>query len=83
MAVIWMPSIALYGRAAGMMGDLGGSAGWGVYMGMVIIMSNVWGFVTGEWRGSQGRPVRLMTAGMALLLLAIILIGVGTAQPAT
>jgi L-rhamnose-H+ transport protein len=47
MGAIWMPSIALYGRAAVMIGDLGGSAGWGLYMGMVIVISNFWGFVTG------------------------------------
>ena len=43
MAAIWMPSIALYGRAAVMLGELGESAGWGVYMGMVIVISNAWG----------------------------------------
>lgn len=78
MGAIWMPSIALYGRAAVMMGDLGGSAGWGLYMGMVIVISNFWGFVTGEWRGVRGRPVRLMAFGIALLLVAILLIGYGT-----
>jgi len=80
MAAIWMPSVALYGRAAGMMGALGGSAGWGVYMGIVIVISNVWGFVTGEWKGAHGRPVRIMVAGTVLLLLAIAMIGVGAAQ---
>jgi L-rhamnose-H+ transport protein len=61
-----------------MMGDLGGSAGWGLYMGMVIIVSNVWGFVTGEWRGVHGAPVRLMISGIILLLIAISLIGYAT-----
>ncbi len=77
MAAIWMPSIALYGRAAVMMGELGSSAGWGLYMGVVIVISNVWGFVTGEWRGAHGQPVRLMVSGMVILLLAITLIGYG------
>lgn len=79
MGVIWMPSIALYGRAAVMMGELGGSAGWGLYMGMVIIISNVWGFVTGEWRGIHGKPIKLIIIGIILLLIAIVLIGYGTA----
>ena len=78
MGAIWMPSIALYGRAAVMMGDLGGSAGWGLYMGMVIVISNFWGFVTGEWRGVQGKPIQLMVFGIVLLLIAISLIGYGT-----
>ena len=78
MGVIWMPSIALYGRAAVMMGDLGGSAGWGLYMGTVIVMSTLWGFITGEWRKVHGGPVRLMIVGIILLLIAISLIGYAT-----
>ena len=78
MGAIWMPSIALYGRAAVLMGDLGGSAGWGLYMGVVILVSNFWGFVTGEWRGIHGKPIRLIITGVILLLIAIIIIGYAT-----
>jgi len=78
MGLIWMPSIALYGRAAVMMGDLGGSAGWGLYMGMVILVSNLWGFITGEWKDIHGRPIKLVIVGISLLLIAICLIGYAT-----
>jgi len=78
MGAIWMPSIALYGRAAVLMGDLGGSAGWGLYMGVVILMSNFWGFITGEWKGIHGKPIKLIVAGVGLLLLAICIIGYAT-----
>jgi L-rhamnose-H+ transport protein len=79
MGAIWMPSVALYGRAAVMMGDLGSSAGWGLYMGMVILISNVWGFLTGEWRGIHGKPIRLIVIGVVCLLIAIGFIGYGLA----
>ncbi len=78
MGAIWMPSVALYGRAAVLMGNLGGSAGWGLYMGVIILVSNFWGFVTGEWQGVHGRPIRLIVIGIALLLAAIWLIGYAT-----
>ena len=78
MGAIWMPSIALYGRAAVLMGNLGGSAGWGLYMGIIILISNFWGFVTGEWQGVHGKPIRLIVIGIALLLAAIWLIGYAT-----
>jgi len=78
MGAIWMPSVALYGRAAVMMGDLGSSAGWGLYMGVVILVSTLWGFVTGEWRGVHGKPIRLIIIGVVLLLIAISFIGYGT-----
>lgn len=78
MGAIWMPSIALYGRAAVLMGDLGSSAGWGLYMGVVILVSNLCGFVTGEWRGVYGKPIKLLIIGVVLLLIAISFIGYGT-----
>ena len=78
MGAIWMPSIAVYGRAAVMMGKLGGSAGWGLYMGMVIVISNVWGFVTGEWAGVRGKPVKLMFFGIAMIMVSIAVIGYAT-----
>lgn len=80
MGAIWMPSIALYGRSAMMMGELGSSAGWGLYMGVVILISTLWGFITGEWRGIHGKPIVLNVAGVVLLLIAITCIGYGTTK---
>lgn len=79
MGAIWMPSIALYGRAAVMMGELGSSAGWGLYMGMVILVSTLWGFAAGEWRGIRGKPIGLIAIGVVCLLIAIVFIGYGAA----
>jgi len=78
MGALWMPSVALYGRAAVLMGNLGGSAGWGIYMGTVILASNFWGFVTGEWRAVHGKPIKLIVTGVALILLSICIIGYAT-----
>ena len=78
MGAIWMPSIAIYGRSAVLLGDLGGSAGWGLYMGVVILISNVWGFVTGEWKGIHGKPIKLVIIGISFLLTAICIIGYAT-----
>jgi L-rhamnose-H+ transport protein len=77
MAVTWVLSITLYGRAAVLMGKLGSSAGWAITMGCCISASNVWGIVTGEWREGQGRPMRTMYAGLAVILAAIAVIGYG------
>jgi L-rhamnose-H+ transport protein len=80
MGAIWMPSIALYGRSAMMMGKLGGSTGWGLYMGVVILISTLWGFSTGEWRDVHGKPLVLSVSGVILLLIAISFIGYGTTK---
>ncbi len=76
MTTIW----GLYGRSAMMMGKLGGSAEWGLYMEVVILISTLWGFSTGEWRGVHGKPLVLSFIGVILLLLAISFIEYGTTK---
>jgi hypothetical protein len=48
-------------------------------MGCCIAASNVWGIVTGEWREGRGKPLNTMYAGLAVILLAIAVIGYGNA----
>ncbi len=77
MGVTWVMSILVYGRAAGMMGSLGTSAGWAITMGCCIAVSNAWGIVTGEWKAARGRPLRTMYVGLLIILAAIAVIGYG------
>jgi L-rhamnose-H+ transport protein len=79
MGVTWVLSITLFGRAAAMMGTLGNSAGWAITMGCCIAASNAWGIVTGEWREGKGKPLNTMYAGLAVILVAIAVIGYGNA----
>jgi L-rhamnose-H+ transport protein len=84
MGFIWMFSITLYGRGASMMGPLGGSVGWAVFYCSIIIFSTFWGIVCGEWREGRGRPLRTLYVGLAVLMVAIVILGFGntlTASP--
>ena len=78
MGALWMLSMTVYGRAAELMGDLGGSAGWAIFMGCVIITSNLWGILAGEWRGCTGTPTKTMYVGLITILVAVGIIGYGT-----
>jgi L-rhamnose-H+ transport protein len=69
MGILWMSSIAIYGAASAAMAEMGPVLGWPLFMSAIIIVSNVWGFSTGEWRGVGSRTVRTVSAGMLLLIL--------------
>ena len=75
MGILFMASVAFYGRGAKQMGPLGGSAGFGIWMGATVLVSNFWGLATGEWKGIEGAPIRFMIAGALAVLAAIALIG--------
>jgi len=76
MGVLWTGGLVLYGRGAASMGDVGAVIGWPLFMAVMIVASTIWGFVTGEWKGSSNRAKQYMVAGMAVLLIASVLVGV-------
>jgi L-rhamnose-H+ transport protein len=74
MGLMWMSSTFLYGLGASFLGALGASAGWAMYLIVVILAANLTGVFTGEWRGVSGKPVYLMTGAVVLLVIASIVI---------
>jgi len=74
MGFLWYIGVSIYGMGAAAMGPLGGVVGWPIFMSTVIIMANVWGAATGEWKGAGAQAMRLMWAGVAILVAAIAVI---------
>ncbi len=77
MSTLWIASVFIYGRSAFGLGRLGYSFGWPVFIALIVLTSNAWGVVLGEWKGAAGSPFRKMLAGSALLIVATFLIGQG------
>lgn len=75
MGALWLMGMVFYGIGANKLGRLGPSIGWSILMSSVVIVANVWGLFTGEWKQSGGTPVRFMMGGLTLLLAAIFIIG--------
>lgn len=74
MGLLWYSGISIYGMGAASMGPLGGVLGWPMFMSVVIIMANVLGAFTGEWKGAGQKAVRLSWTGIAVLVVAIAVI---------
>jgi L-rhamnose-H+ transport protein len=51
--------------------ELGTTVGWGMNIGMALIVAASIGFATGEWKGISRRAVNLLLAGIAILIAAI------------
>jgi len=58
------------------MGQVGAVIGWPLFLAVMILASTIWGFVTGEWKGSSSQAKQYMVAGMVVLLVASALVGV-------
>ncbi|MFB3920195.1 MAG: L-rhamnose/proton symporter RhaT [Terriglobia bacterium] len=77
MSTVWIASVFVYGRSAFGLGRLGISVGWPIFVGLIILASNAWGVVLGEWQGAPRATFRRMLAGSAVLVVAAFLIGQG------
>jgi len=63
-------AFTLLGKGMVFLGSLGASVGWGVYQAMQIIGGQGIGFISGEWRGVHGKPIRQMCIAIGILILA-------------
>jgi L-rhamnose-H+ transport protein len=77
MGVLWMAGVSVYGAGTAALGDLGPVIGWPLFMSMVIVTGNVWGFATGEWKQAPAGALKMNLVGVALLIGAIAVISVG------
>lgn len=77
MGVLWTGGLLLYGRGASAMGSLGAAIGWPVFQATMIVVSSTAGALSGEWRGAGPRFRRVNSAGLATLVLAIVVLSIG------
>jgi L-rhamnose-H+ transport protein len=75
MGFLWIAGFVCYAPGARRLGTLGTSVGWSMMMSMMVISANLWGFLTGEWRGASSRARQLLLSGVAILILAICIVG--------
>ncbi|MHB9036399.1 MAG: L-rhamnose/proton symporter RhaT [Armatimonadota bacterium] len=63
-----------YGIGAFYLGKLGTTVGWGMFLGMALVLASALGFLTGEWKGVSKRAGGNLYAGLAVLLFAMVVL---------
>lgn len=74
-ACLWMAGIALYSSGTTFLGRLGVSIGFAVFMITMILSGQCAGLLTGEWRQMTPKTYKPFVAGVGLLVLAVVVIG--------
>lgn len=74
--VLWYLQMVFYTMGDSKIGDYKFS-GWSVFMSAQIIFSTLWGIVLLEWKGASPRTQKLLGAGLAILVLSLVVIGYG------
>jgi len=63
-----------YGIGAFYLGTLGTTVGWGVNIGMALVVATTLGFISGEWRHASIASIRVLLAGIVVLLVAMLIL---------
>jgi len=71
MGIFWFGSTLMYGIAVR---PLGTAVAWPIFMSLIVIVASIWGVLTGEWKGAGNRPLQIMYGGVAVLILAILVL---------
>jgi L-rhamnose-H+ transport protein len=79
MGLLYSASTGLWGISISesMLGKLGPSVGWALFIGMMVISSNISGYITGEWKSADRKTLAYLSGSIAFIIFALILIGYG------
>jgi L-rhamnose-H+ transport protein len=79
MAILYSASVALWGVAISpsLLGALGSSVGWALFVGMIVLSSTAAGLFSGEWKNAAPRAFTALAGGIVCLLSSMVLICVG------
>ena len=74
MGLLWGGSIFVYGAAVPRLGALGTAIGWPLSLATGLLIANAIGVALGEWRKAPQRARGWMFSGIAVLLVAIVVL---------
>jgi L-rhamnose-H+ transport protein len=80
MGVIWFVATIPYGMGAYYLGRLGTSVGWAVYMAFTLLVANIFGFMTDEWREAPRQSRKILFVGLSVLVAAIVVLAIGNSM---
>lgn len=79
MAVGHFLCIFFYGVGAWKLGALGTSVGFSIFQSGSLLLGNGLGIFTGEWKDASSKSKKCLFAGLATLILGIVIVSVGNA----
>lgn len=77
MAVVYCASLIIYGLGAYKLGELGTSVGFAIFQTGCIMVANLLGIFTGEWKQAGKQSKNWLYSGLGLMSLGIIVVAWG------
>jgi len=71
----WFLQFFFYGMGESKLGN--GASSWILHMSFIILIANMWGLVSNEWKGVSSKTRKTIIAGVATIILAVLIVGYG------
>ncbi|MFY0653945.1 MAG: L-rhamnose/proton symporter RhaT [Cyclobacteriaceae bacterium] len=75
---IWFLQFFFYGMGESKLGN--GASSWILHMSTIILTANMWGIYRKEWKGVASGTKWTITAGIVVILLSVVLVGIGNSM---
>jgi L-rhamnose-H+ transport protein len=71
----WYFQFFFYGMGESILGN--GASSWILHMAFIILIANIWGLILKEWKGVTKKTIVTVSTGIAVIFIAIIIVGFG------
>ncbi|QES88622.1 L-rhamnose/proton symporter RhaT [Rhizosphaericola mali] len=75
---MWFLQFFFYGMGESKLGN--GPSSWILHMSFIILISNFWGVILKEWKGTSKKTQWTIGTGIAVILISIVFVGLGNTQ---
>jgi L-rhamnose-H+ transport protein len=77
MAVLHFLNLFLYGAGAYLLGKSGNAVGWAINFSLALMVANIFGILSGEWKGINQSTKVSLYSGVLLLVIGSVILGIG------
>jgi L-rhamnose-H+ transport protein len=74
MAVLYYASLLLFSKSSTLLGSMGSVITWPILMISIILTSNTWGFLHGEWHNAGRAAIKAEIISIVWLVIAVIIL---------
>jgi L-rhamnose-H+ transport protein len=71
----WFLQFFFYGMGESKLGN--GASSWILHMSFIILVANMWGLISNEWKGVSRKTKNTIVAGVFTIILAVLIVGYG------
>ena len=71
----WFLQFFFYGMGESKLGN--GASSWILHMSFIILVANMWGILSNEWKGVSKKTRNTIIIGIATIILSVVVVGYG------